>query len=52
MELFEKVDFFGLYKTYVQVIAAASTSEGIKDWYVLRTKTVQLLRDCSLAKES
>jgi poly(A) polymerase len=34
MELFEKVDFFGLYKTYVQVIASASSSENIKDWCV------------------
>ncbi|KAL7420428.1 polynucleotide adenylyltransferase [Cryptotrichosporon argae] len=31
-ELFERVDFFGMYRTYVQVIASASTSEGIKDW--------------------
>jgi poly(A) polymerase len=34
-ELFEKVDFFSQYKTYVQVIASASTSDGIKGWYVL-----------------
>lgn len=33
--LFEKVDFFSMYKTYVQVVASASTSDGIKDWYVL-----------------
>ena len=32
VELFETVDFFGMYKTYVQVVASASTSEGIKDW--------------------
>lgn len=32
MELFEKVEFFSLYKTYVQVVASASTSEAIKDW--------------------
>lgn len=32
LELFEKVDFFGIYKTYVQVIASASSSEKIKDW--------------------
>ncbi|KAI9633303.1 putative polynucleotide adenylyltransferase [Dioszegia hungarica] len=32
MELFDKVDFFGLYKTYVQVIASASSQEKIKDW--------------------
>lgn len=32
VELFDKVDFFGMYRVYVQVIAAASTSEGIKDW--------------------
>jgi poly(A) polymerase len=31
-ELFEKVDFFSQYKTYVQVIASASTSDGIKGW--------------------
>ncbi|KIS00523.1 poly(A) polymerase, partial [Cryptococcus deuterogattii 2001/935-1] len=30
--LFEKVDFFSMYKTYVQVVASASTSDGIKDW--------------------
>ncbi|WVN87609.1 uncharacterized protein L203_102792 [Cryptococcus depauperatus CBS 7841] len=30
--LFEKVDFFSMYKTYVQVVASASTAEGIKDW--------------------
>ncbi|ODN73700.1 hypothetical protein, variant [Cryptococcus amylolentus CBS 6039] len=30
--LFEKSDFFSMYKTYVQVVASASTSEGIKDW--------------------
>ncbi|WWD22616.1 hypothetical protein CI109_107109 [Kwoniella shandongensis] len=30
--LFEKVDFFSLYKTYVHVVASASTSEGMKDW--------------------
>ncbi|TYJ53782.1 hypothetical protein B9479_005542 [Cryptococcus floricola] len=30
--LFEKADFFSMYKTYVQVVASASTSEGIKDW--------------------
>jgi hypothetical protein len=33
-ELFEKVDFFGMYKTYVQVVASASSAEGIKDWSV------------------
>jgi poly(A) polymerase len=32
VELFERADFFGMYKTYVQVVASASTSEGIKDW--------------------
>lgn len=32
VELFERVDFFGMYRTYVQVIASASSSEGIKDW--------------------
>jgi poly(A) polymerase len=32
VELFERVDLFGLYKTYVQVIASASSAEGIKDW--------------------
>lgn len=32
VELFEKVDFFSMYKTYVQVIASASSSEGIKGW--------------------
>lgn len=32
VELFERVDFFSMYRTYVQVIAAASSSEGIKDW--------------------
>jgi poly(A) polymerase len=32
VELFEKVDFFSMYKTYVQVVASASTAEGIKDW--------------------
>lgn len=32
MELFEKADFFSMYKTYVQVVASASSSEGIKDW--------------------
>lgn len=32
IELFENVDFFSMYKTYVQVVASASTSEGIKDW--------------------
>ena len=32
MELFDKVDFFGMYKTYVQVVASASSSEAIKDW--------------------
>jgi hypothetical protein len=32
MELFERVEFFSLYKTYVQVVASASTSEAIKDW--------------------
>jgi len=32
VELFEKVDFYSMYRTYVQVIAAASTAEGIKDW--------------------
>lgn len=31
-ELFEPVDFFSMYRTYVQVVAAAGTSEGIKDW--------------------
>jgi poly(A) polymerase len=31
-ELFERADFFGQYKTYVQVIASASTSDGIKGW--------------------
>lgn len=35
MELFDKVDFFGLYKTYVQVIASASSQEKIKDWCVI-----------------
>ncbi|WVF66782.1 hypothetical protein IAT40_001524 [Kwoniella sp. CBS 6097] len=30
--LFEKADFFSMYKTYVHVVASASTSEGIKDW--------------------
>lgn len=34
VELFERVDFFSMYKTYVQVIASASSSEGIKDWSV------------------
>lgn len=34
VELFEKADFFGMYKTYVQVVASASTSDGIKDWSV------------------
>jgi poly(A) polymerase len=37
-ELFEKVDFFSQYKTYVQVIASASTSDGIKGWCVLHLK--------------
>ena len=32
LELFEKADFFSMYKTYVQVVASASTTEGIKDW--------------------
>ncbi|ORY26955.1 Poly(A) polymerase central domain-domain-containing protein [Naematelia encephala] len=32
VELFERVDFFSMYKTYVQVVASASSSEGIKDW--------------------
>jgi len=32
LELFEKADFFGMYKTYVHVVASASTAEGIKDW--------------------
>lgn len=35
VELFEKVDFFSMYKTYVQVIASASTPEGIKGWCVV-----------------
>ncbi|WWC57497.1 uncharacterized protein I303_100029 [Kwoniella dejecticola CBS 10117] len=30
--LFERADFFSMYKTYVHVVASASTSEGIKDW--------------------
>ncbi|BEJ14520.1 hypothetical protein CspHIS471_0402870 [Cutaneotrichosporon sp. HIS471] len=32
VELFDKVDFFSQYRIFVQVIAAASTAEGIKDW--------------------
>jgi poly(A) polymerase len=32
LELFERADFFGMYKTYVQVVASASTPEGIKNW--------------------
>jgi poly(A) polymerase Pap1 len=32
VELFEPVDFFGMYKTYVQVIASASSADKIKDW--------------------
>ncbi|KAK4685893.1 poly(A) polymerase, partial [Tremellales sp. Uapishka_1] len=32
MDLFERADFFSTYKNYVQVVASASTSEGIKDW--------------------
>ncbi|TXT12394.1 uncharacterized protein COLE_02804 [Cutaneotrichosporon oleaginosum] len=32
VELFDQVDFFSQYRIYVQVIAAASTSGGIKDW--------------------
>ncbi|ORX35170.1 putative polynucleotide adenylyltransferase [Kockovaella imperatae] len=32
VELFERVDFFSMYKTYVQVVASASSSERIKDW--------------------
>ncbi|KAK6904611.1 poly(A) polymerase [Kwoniella mangroviensis CBS 10435] len=32
MGLFERADFFSMYKTYVHVVASASTSEGIKDW--------------------
>lgn len=32
LELFEWADFFGMYKTYVQVVASASTPEGIKNW--------------------
>jgi poly(A) polymerase len=31
-ELFEPVDFFSMYKTYVHVVASASTDEAIKDW--------------------
>ena len=34
-ELFEPLDFFDQYRTYVQVIASASTAERLKDWYVL-----------------
>ena len=32
VELFDRVDFFSLYKTYVQVIASASSADKIKDW--------------------
>nr|XP_019013940.1 poly(A) polymerase [Kwoniella pini CBS 10737]OCF52721.1 poly(A) polymerase [Kwoniella pini CBS 10737] len=32
ISLFERADFFSMYKTYVHVVASASTSEGIKDW--------------------
>lgn len=32
VELFEPVDFFSMYKTYVQVIASASSADKIKDW--------------------
>lgn len=32
VDLFDPADFFGQYRIYVQVIAAASTPEGIKDW--------------------
>lgn len=33
-ELFEKSQFFHSYRTYVQVIASASSAELIKDWQV------------------
>ncbi|KAL1407225.1 polynucleotide adenylyltransferase [Vanrija albida] len=32
VELFDRIDFFGMYRTYVHIIASASTPEGIKDW--------------------
>ena len=32
VELFDRVDFFSMYKTYVQVIASASSADKIKDW--------------------
>lgn len=38
-ELFEKVDFFSMYKMYVQVIASASSSDAIKDWCVALSGT-------------
>lgn len=34
-ELFEKHEFFTSYRTYVQVIASASSAELLKDWSVL-----------------
>lgn len=40
MELFEKADFFSMYKTYVQVVASASSSEGIKDWSVFLSSMI------------
>ncbi|WVN87612.1 uncharacterized protein L203_102795 [Cryptococcus depauperatus CBS 7841] len=32
MRLFEKIDFFGLYKTYIQVVVSASSQDSLKDW--------------------
>ena len=42
VDLFERVDFFGMYKTYVQVVASASSSEGIKDWSVAHPAAANL----------
>lgn len=32
VELFTPVDFFLLYRTYVQVVASASSAQDLKDW--------------------
>lgn len=32
VELFTPVDFFSLYRTYVQVVASASSAQDLKDW--------------------